>query len=217
MSRFVDIAALSDQVLAAVAAESNTKTASTRVTVRDYVPAASALRKVAADLREAGPEDDVSDADMAALMQDPEVMQLMQELEANPDLLHHLLETGAGGPEGQELAAAASMDAPPDVGGPDGDMPSEDIMPSGAQPDMVPEAQTGLPPGALGAPPPKGYPGAPDEPHNELPGLKAASEIRKIAAQLKLHHEQSKRVRLVKAAQMLNAATGLKHLTEGFK
>jgi hypothetical protein len=203
MSRYLDISALSDRVLESVRAETSTKTAAAHVAVRSYVPAARELRKLADDLREAGPEDEVSNPDLEALMQDPETIQLLQELAANPELLHHLLEQGAGGPEGQELAEAAGVSQ---EGAPDGDMPAPEMMPSGAHPDMDPEESSGLPPGAMGAPP-----------ASALPGLKAASEIRKIAAQLKIHHEQSKRVRLVKAAQMLNAAVGLKHLTEGFR
>ena len=220
MSRFVNISELADQVLESVRTETRAKTASAQAPVRTYVPVARELRKLAADLREAGPADEVGEADMAALMQDPEVMQLLQELEANPELLQHLLEQGAGGPEGQELAAGAA-------GGPDGDMPSPEMMPSGAHPGMDAEAASGMPPGAMGAPPPASHQEHEDKPphHGQPekddrgtpPGLKAASEIRKIAAQLKTLNEHSKKVRLVKAAQMLNAATGLKHLTEGFK
>lgn len=205
MTRMVNISELADQVLASVRAETSTKTAAAQPTPRVYVPAARELRKLADDLRAAPAEDEVSEEDIAALMQDPEVQQLLAEIEQNPALLQSLL----AGEEGGE--------APP--GGP-GDMPSPDIMPSGAHPGMAPAEHTGMPPGAMGAPPPEPHPGADNAEPKKAPDLgaeKAAAEIRKIAAHLKTSDEHIKQRRLVKAAQLLNAATGLKHLTEGFK
>jgi len=190
MSRTVNISELADQVLASVRAETNTKTAAAQPTPRVYVPVARELRKLADDLRAAPAEDEVSDADIAALMQDPEVQQLLADIEQNPELLQTILAGDTAEPKG------APSDAPVD-------MPSPVIMPSGAHPDMVPADSTGMPPGVMGAP--------------DLGVEKAAAEIRKIAAYLKTRNDHVKQRRLVKAAHILNAAMGLKHLTEGLK
>lgn len=200
MSRHVNISEVADQVLASVRAEANTKTASTQASPRVYVPAARELKKLAADLRAEDNADDVSDEDMAALLQDPEVAQLLEAIQNDPELLQMLMQEG--GDMGGGLEADPNM--PP-------------AMPSDMPADMPPQME-GRPaqPGHSKSEGPAPKPASEkEESDNDSPAQKAASVIRKMAAQLKSSEDKARKVRLVKAAHVLNAATGLKHLTEG--
>jgi len=188
MTHYVNISELADQVLASVHEEANTKTASAQAPARKYVPVAHELKKLAADLREAGPDDEVGDEDLSALMQDPEVMQLLAALEQNPELLQTIM-------HGEESAEGMPAEGMPAEGMPAEGMPAEAML--GEQGELSPEEAEAL----AKAPPEK----------------KAAFVIRKLASQLKYDDDRIRVKRLVKAAHMVNAATGLKHLTEGFK
>lgn len=179
MSAYVNIHEIADQVLASVEEESRTKTASVASSQSRLMPLARDLKKLAEDLRQTVPEEEVTEEDLAALMQDAEVQELMQALEANPELLQQLLAQ-----EGTTEDGAMPPVADPSVMPPG--MPAQMSDPA-AMDDSAPVPQ------------------------------KAAQLIRKIAADLKITSAYSKQRRLVKAAQMLHAATGLQHLTEGLK
>lgn len=95
MSRFTNIAALADDVLATVVNEARMKTASASVaTAPKYiVPTAQELRKLAAELR-AHPDDsdEATPEDLAALQEDPEVADLLALIEQHPEMLEQLMQ-----------------------------------------------------------------------------------------------------------------------------
>jgi hypothetical protein len=249
MSRYVDIGELADQVMASVKTASVTKTASAKSTKVRTSAAARELRKFAEDLQQMPDQDDVSDDDLEALMQDQEVQQLLEELQNNPELLQQLLaEQGVGSDDG------AGMDPGMDPGM--GGDPSMQAGPMGGDPGMDPSMQAASMEGdpSMGAMPPGINPQDPDndgdaggdtdgdgdgpkpKKHKDSddddddsdsekgeskapPSFagKTASEIRKIAAYIRDNDKRFKQIRMLKAANMLHAATALKHLTGGSK
>jgi hypothetical protein len=252
MSRYVDIGELADQVMASVKTASVTKTASAKSPKVRTSAAARELRKFAEDLQQMPDQDDVSDDDLEALMQDQEVQQLLEELQNNPELLQQLLaeqgDDGAGMDPG--MAGDPSMGVDPSMGGD----PSMGMDPGmGGDPSMQAAPMEGDP--SMGAMPPGINPQDPDndgdaggdtdgdgdgpkpkkskesddddddDPDSEKGeskappsfGGKTAAEIRKIAAFIRDNDKRFKQIRMLKAANMLHAATALKHLTGGSK
>ena len=226
MSRYVNIGELADQVMASVKTASTTKTAAVTPKAKSS-SVGRELRKFAEDLRQMPDQDEVSDEDLAALMQDQEVQQLLEELQNNPELLQQLMaEAGEG-----------------DDAGMGGDMPP-DMDPAAMGGEMPPQAAMGTPPGVAG---PSMNPQDPDGdgdaardtdndgdgpaksdddddddddgPKKAPPGIpgKTASELRKVAAYLRDNETRFRQIRMLKAANMLQAATALKHLTGGSK
>jgi hypothetical protein len=222
MSRYVNIGELADQVMASVKTASTTKTAAVTPKAKSS-SVGRELRKFAEDLRQMPDQDEVSDDDLAALMQDQEVQQLLEELQNNPELLQQLMaEAGEG-----------------DDTGMGGDMPPA-MDPAGMGGEMPPQAAMGAPPGVAG---PSMNPQDPDgdgdadrdNDHDgdgpaksdddddgpkkappSIPG-KTASELRKVAAYLRDNEKRFRQIRMLKAANMIQAATALKHLTGGSK
>lgn len=237
MSRYVDIGELADQVMASVKTASVTKTASAKSPKVRTSAAARELRKFAEDLQQMPDQDDVSDDDLAALMQDQEVQQLLEELQNNPELLQQLLAQQDGGDDGAGMDP--SMD--PSMGGD----PSMQAAPMG-DPAMQAAPMGGMPPGinpqdpdndgdAGGdtdgdgdGPKPKKHKDSDDDDDDSdsekgeskaPPSFagKTAAEIRKIASYIRDNDKRFKQIRMLKAANMLHAATALKHLTGGSK
>jgi hypothetical protein len=172
MSKYVNISELAEQVLADTPVPVKTAAATTKEVC---VPAARELKKFAEDLRElAADESEPSDEDLAALMQDQEVQELLQALEENPELLEQLLAEDAG-----ETEDAEAPEVPPED-----EAAAEGVI----NPAMDPAA---MPPTKMGS---------------------VSQELRKIAASLRKNAPKNRYIRRVKAAQMLQAATSIKHL-----
>ncbi len=221
MSSYVNISEIADQVLASVRAEANTKTASTQAPPRTYVPMAQELRKLANDLREEGDGGDaVSEEDLALLMQDPEVMQLLEAIQNDPELMQMVLQDdgGTAGPERGGAAGGPEMD-PAAMGHADTLPPPEGHAPGGPAPkkDEGGDSPFGKKEKSEKSEKPEEEKDPSDEcPPDAPPAQKAAHVLKKIAAQLRADDARAANVRLIKAAHMLNAAKGLKHLTKGF-
>jgi hypothetical protein len=234
MSRYVDIGELADQVMASVKTASVTKTASAKSPKVRTSAAARELRKFAEDLQQMPDQDDVSDDDLAALMQDQEVQQLLEELQNNPELLQQLLaQQDAGGDDGAGMDPGMdpSMGDPSMQAAPMGGDPSMGAMPPGINPqdpDNDGDAD-GDTDGDGDGPEPKKHKESGDDDDGDSdsdkgeskapPSFagKTASEIRKIAAYIRDNDKRFKQIRMLKAANMLHAATALKHLTGGSK
>lgn len=236
MSRYVDIGELADQVMASVKTASVTKTASAKSPKVRTSAAARELRKFAEDLQQMPDQDDVSDDDLEALMQDQEVQQLLEELQNNPELLQQLLaEQGEGG---MGMGMDPAMGGDPGMGGDpamqaapmEGD-PSMGAMPPGMNPqDPDNDGDAGGDTDGDGdGPKPKKPKESDDDDDDDSDsekgeskappnfGGKTAAEIRKIAAYIRDNDKRFKQIRMLKAANMLHAATALKHLTGGSK
>ena len=110
MNRFISVHALADAVLDTVVRDAQQKTASAPPPPKPkfIVPTAQGLRKMADDLRDAPDDDDeVQPEDLAALQQDPEVMQLLALIESNPEILSELIDD-----DGDEDEDAEDVDEP---------------------------------------------------------------------------------------------------------
>lgn len=188
MPRYVNIGELADQVMDSVKTASVTKTASVASPKIKTSPAARELRKLAEDLRQMPEQDDVADEDLAALMQDDEVALLLEELQNNPELLEQLLAAQDGGDA--DGLPEPGMEVPPEQD------PAMGIDPN--DPDNDGDAAGDL-----------------DGDGDGPPENAASAEIRKVAAYLRTNEKRFKQIRMLKAANMLQAATALKHLTGG--
>jgi hypothetical protein len=208
MSRFASIEALADEVLATVIKEAQVKTASAKPkATKLVVPTARELRKLAEDLRAAPEEEEISPEELAAFSEDPEVMELLQLIESNPELLAQLMQE-----EGMD-----APDMPPEMAG---GIPGE---PPGPPPGPPP----GMPPGA---PPGGDFPpvveeeeeddeeagGTPPKKAKETKEASTSADLRKLAATLRQQSARTPQKR-IKAAAMLHAATGIQHLVGGRK
>jgi hypothetical protein len=230
MSRYVDIGELADQVMASVKTASVTKTAAAKSPKVRTSAAARELRKFAEDLQQMPDQDDVSDDDLEALMQDQEVQQLLEELQNNPELLQQLLaEQDVTGDDGAGMDPGMDMD-PSMQAAPMGGDPSMGAMPPGINPqdpDNDGDADGDTDGDGDGPVPTKPKDSDEDDDDSDSdkgeskapPSFagKTASEIRKIAAYIRDNDKRFKQIRMLKAANMLHAATALKHLTGGSK
>jgi len=237
MSRYVDIGELADQVMASVKTASVTKTASAKSPKVRTSAAARELRKFAEDLQQMPDQDDVSDDDLEALMQDQEVQQLLEELQNNPELLQQLLaeqgDDGAGmdpGMGGDPSMQAAPMGMDPGMGGDPAMQAPMGGMPPGINPqdpDNDGDADGDTDGDGDGPKPKKPKDSGDDDDDSDSdkgeskapPSFagKTAAEIRKIASYIRDNDKRFKQIRMLKAANMLHAATALKHLTGGSK
>lgn len=227
MSRFVDIGALADAVLASVNTETNTKTASVQGD-RLHTQVGRLLQKLGNDLREMPEDDEPSDEDLAALLQDQEMQEFLMLLDENPELLEQLLAESEQGAPPEE--AGPPMDAPPMEAPPMEEESPMDGPPMDGPPMEAAPSDEGMPPAMAGPPKPeksesKSEPKSESKPDKKdddddddddakCPPEKTGAQLRKFAAALRKDETFYKALRRVKAAQMLSAATSLKHLTE---
>ncbi len=224
MTRFPSISAIADEVLRTVVEEARTKTASAEVDPLSHytVPTARELRKLADSLREAPEESEVLPDDLMALQNDQEVEELLALLQQNPEFLAALMqEEGLDVPE----MYGEPPQLPPGGGGDD---IGPQFPPGGDAPLEEPPGPPGPPggfPGGDAPPKPKGPPGGgddsekgppkkekKDDDEDEKKSASAVPDLRNLAAQIREDAKRQKIARVLKAATVLNAATGIQHL-----
>lgn len=212
MSKYLDINALTDEVLASVETEEIEKTASTEEEVKTEI--GKAIKEAAANIREHS-DTEITNEDVAELVKAArEKMAVSAGQLATTGLgamgggmLGGPLGAVAGGYGGYQLGkndAIQGMDASQVAGGAGG--------PAGAILGQASEWASGSDQQAQ-QPQQMQNPAAPAA----KTGSATGNELRKVANEIRKQGAANEEIKLTKAAKMLTAAVGLSHLTEDVK
>lgn len=211
MSRYVDIGKLTQEVLSSVEEEQREKTASDSET-NLKTEIGDAIKAAANNIRDYE-DTDVTNVDLKTVMEGTKIA-IFGGSTTGAQMAGGLGGTGAGALGGAAAGAALGTMAMPGVGTALGGL-AGGLMGGraggAAGSNLAQGASNMMQPGAV-QPTQAGQPGQQMRTASAL-----GDELRKLATQIREQGTNNEEIRLTKAAQMLTAAVGLGHLTEGLQ